>query len=303
MGLRLGGSSPTHRRAPHPLRSEICVPASSIREPDTEVCRPASLVKLSYRDALLKSGVQPSGMQPASSLPRCDGAPCLCFGDSDKGCARRATALSSKDSKLNQDIRLHYLSKMQGLCFNCLSQNHKVADYRRQTRCWCCLRLGHLSTACHHHSIAPSCLRLRPSPPSPPASPQQIQPSQPPPAIPAAALMAHFDLSGRPGIDMCNLPFTNEIRDRIDFFESRALIMWIGRNRPHTEVEHVVEAFTVRFGFDPSCVQVSRHNPTYFLVTILDRDAFEEITGQDSFPHGSHQFWLRRWSRTTMLAE
>jgi hypothetical protein len=108
--------------------------------------------------------------------------------------------------------------------------------------------------------------------------------------------MAHFDLSGRPEFDVCNLPFTQEIRDRIDFFESRSLIVWIGRNRPNTDTAHVVEAFMSRFDLNQSSIQVSRHNPVDFLVSILDRDVFEEVAGRDSFTHGGRQFRLRRWS-------
>jgi hypothetical protein len=72
--------------------------------------------------------------------------------------------------------------------------------------------------------------------------------------------------------------------------------MWIDRNCPHTIVRHVVKAFIVHFGLDPSYVQVVCHNPANFLVTILDRDAFEEIAGRDSFPCSVWQFRLQRWS-------
>jgi hypothetical protein len=108
--------------------------------------------------------------------------------------------------------------------------------------------------------------------------------------------LAHFDLSGRLDFDVCNLPFTAEIRDRVEFFESCSIFVWIGRNIPYTDAAHVAEVFMVRFGLDQSSIQVSRHNPTDFLVSILDRDVFEEVAGRDSFTHGGRQFRLRRWS-------
>jgi hypothetical protein len=58
----------------------------------------------------------------------------------------------------------------------------------------------------------------------------------------------------------------------------------------------VAEAFTSKFGLDYSRIQVSKHNPTNFLVTIFDRDAFEEAAARNSFPFGGHDFRLRRWS-------
>jgi hypothetical protein len=78
--------------------------------------------------------------------------------------------------------------------------------------------------------------------------------------------MAHFNLSGRPNFDVCNLQFTPDITHRIHFFESRCLIVRIGRNWPYTDPSHVEEAFVFRFGVDQSCIQVSRHNPVNFLV-------------------------------------
>jgi hypothetical protein len=83
--------------------------------------------------------------------------------------------------------------------------------------------------------------------------------------------MAHFNLSDRPDFDVCNLPFSEEIRDRIDFFESCSLIVWIGKNMPYTDTSHVMEAFMSRFGLEQTSIQVSRHHLTDFLVTILDQ--------------------------------
>jgi hypothetical protein len=91
------------------------------------------------------------------------------------------------------------------------------------------------------------------------------------------------------------LAFLREIRDHIDFFESRSLIVWIGKNMPYTDTSHVMEAFMSRFGLEQSSIQVSRHHPTDFLVTILDQDVFEEVASHHSFPHGGRQFRLRRW--------
>jgi hypothetical protein len=60
--------------------------------------------------------------------------------------------------------------------------------------------------------------------------------------------MAHFNLSGRLDFDVCNLPFTDEIRDIIELFESHSLIIWIGKNQPQIDPSHVVEAFMFWFG-------------------------------------------------------
>jgi hypothetical protein len=108
--------------------------------------------------------------------------------------------------------------------------------------------------------------------------------------------MAHFNLSGRLDFDVCNLPFSEEIRDRIDFLKSRSLIVWIGKNMPYTDISHIMEAFMSRFGLEQSSIQVSRHHLTDFMVSILDQDVFEEVAGHHSFPHGRRQFQLRRWS-------
>jgi hypothetical protein len=134
-------------------------------------------------------------------------------------------------------------------------------------------------------------------PPLPPSTTapksSSTHPRPPPHQTPA---MAHFNLSVRPDFDVCNLPFSEEIRDRIDFFESRSVVVWIGKNMPYTNTSHVMEAFMSRFGLEKSSIQVSCHHPTDFLVIILDQDVFEEVAGHHSFPHGRRQFWLRRWS-------
>jgi hypothetical protein len=108
--------------------------------------------------------------------------------------------------------------------------------------------------------------------------------------------MAHFDLSGRPDFDVCNLTFSTKIKDRVELFESCSIIVWIGRNRPFTDTSHVAEAFMVQFGLDQSNIQVSHHSPADFLVSILDNGIFEEVTGRNNFTHGGWQFHLRRWS-------
>jgi hypothetical protein len=41
----------------------------------------------------------------------------------------------------------------------------------------------------------------------------------------------------------------------------------------------VAEAFSVCLGLDPSCIQVSGHNLTDFVMSIMDRDIFDEVTG------------------------
>jgi hypothetical protein len=54
--------------------------------------------------------------------------------------------------------------------------------------------------------------------------------------------MEHFNLSGRLEFDVCNLSFSSEIRDRIEFFESCSLIVWIGKKQPFTDMGHVADA-------------------------------------------------------------
>jgi hypothetical protein len=41
---------------------------------------------------------------------------------------------------------------MKGLCFNSLTQDHKVASCRDPIRCWCYHGFGHTSTECHPSS-------------------------------------------------------------------------------------------------------------------------------------------------------
>jgi hypothetical protein len=62
-------------------------------------------------------------------------------------------------------------------------------------------------------------------------------------APPPGPQMEHHDLSGRPEFDVCNLPFTQEIRDQINFFQSHSLIIWISRNCRFIDIGHVTEAF------------------------------------------------------------
>jgi hypothetical protein len=204
---------------------------------------------------------------------------------------RRASAKGVVNGALQDSFgrlarRVCFLSKMQEHCFNCLSTSHSVASCCALTRCWRCLCQGHISSSCCSiRSSSPSATRSHTSMP--------VSPAQPPSPI---QHMEPFDLSGRPEFDVCNLTFTQEIRDRIDFFESRSLIVWIGKNRPFTVVGHVSDAFISNFGLDQSSIQVSRHYPADFLVTIFDRDAFEEIADCKSFPYGWRQFRLRHWS-------
>jgi hypothetical protein len=80
--------------------------------------------------------------------------------------------------------------------------------------------------------------------------------------------MAHFDLSGWSDFDVCNLPFTDEIRDRVEFYESLSLIVWISRNIPYTDNYHVSELFMLQFSLEPSSIQVSRHHLADFLVSV-----------------------------------
>jgi hypothetical protein len=51
-----------------------------------------------------------------------------------------------------------------------------------------------------------------------------------------------------------------------------------------------------RFGLGHSSIQVSQHHPADFIMTIMDREVFEDIAGRDSFPYGDRQFCLHRWS-------
>jgi hypothetical protein len=61
--------------------------------------------------------------------------------------------------------RACYLSKMKGLCFNCLVRNHQVAACWDPTRCWRCHRSCHISTcAPRGHNIASTCATIILSP-------------------------------------------------------------------------------------------------------------------------------------------
>jgi hypothetical protein len=165
-----------------------------------------------------------------------------------------------------------------------LPQAPSAATPPRPNLCPCQARLGGSPYAASAVSYPP----LAPLPPSPPSCFVQ--------AHPPTSLMEHLDLSGRPEFDVCNLPFSQEIRERIEFFEGRSLIVWIGKNRPFTDTGHVADAFANHFSIEPSSIQVSRHYPTDFLVTILDRIAFDVVATHRSFSHGGREFRLHRWS-------
>jgi hypothetical protein len=185
---------------------------------------------------------------------------------------------------------------MEGLCFNCLSPSHRVAACNSPSKCRCRRRSGHTSSSCPRFRFTST----RHHPHSLPCPATSHLPHQP--TLPSSSLhaptprMAHFDLSGLLEFDVCNLPFSEEIKDRVEFFESHLIIIWIGRNRPRTDPSHVAEAFVYRFGLDHSSIQVSRHHPADFLVSILDRDVFEEVASRDSLNHGGRQFHLWCWS-------
>jgi hypothetical protein len=48
----------------------------------------------------------------------------------------------------SQPLTIYLLKQDEGLCFNCLAQDHKVAQCWNPTRCWLCYRLGHISSGC-----------------------------------------------------------------------------------------------------------------------------------------------------------
>jgi hypothetical protein len=182
-----------------------------------------------------------------------------------------------QDSSDRLDHRFRFLCKMQGRCFNRLSPCHSITICHSQTKCWHHLCPGHISSSCHRPSPSSNTTPYRTS--------QQCRLAAQAPS--PTSQLEHFDLSGRPEFDVCNLPFTKEIKDRIDFFESRSVIVCMGINRPFTDIGHVTQPFISHYGLHQSSIQVSCHYPPDLLVSIFDRDVLEEVTGLDSFPHGS----------------
>jgi hypothetical protein len=64
-------------------------------------------------------------------------------------CTRRAAVSSAaRDSAPCHDRKARHLAKVRGHCFNCLSPHYLVTACRSPSKCWCCLRLGHISS-CH----------------------------------------------------------------------------------------------------------------------------------------------------------
>lgn len=92
------------------------------------------------------------------------------------------------------------------------------------------------------------------------------------------------------------MPISDELQQRIDFFESRTMLVWIGKNRPHTEPSHVLQALARRFNVNPYNLQVSRHQPEDFLVQFTLREDFDKTAGVDHFTSGGRRFHLRRWT-------
>jgi hypothetical protein len=182
---------------------------------------------------------------------------------------------------------------VDGLCFNCLSTEHKVTIYKKLTKCWHYRRARHISFACPRRTTRSPSTTSRCSP-----VPRHRPSPTPLPSL-TSLLLRHWLTSTSPaGLILMSTTSRSppEIRDRVEFFEPRSIFVWIMRNRPYTNVTHVAEAFMVRFGLDQSSIQVSHHNPTDFLVSILDRDVFKEVVHPDSFTHGGRQFRLHRWS-------
>lgn len=304
------------------LRSEVVVPEGLTREPNLGRAGHSHQPRQSYRDVLLRQrsldgqgeGRRPLGRDgPSAPASRRDEPPRHGSEESEEGWqfvrprrrrSRPAPLANSMPGRL-QERRAIYLSKMRGRCFNCLARDHRVARCRDPTKCWLCFRSGHISSRCptlksenppnklqrHIRQPHPTSTATTNKPPSAhfPSQQHQAISNQP-------ATMAELDLSNRPEQDFLSMPFTTELRDRVMFLEARTLIVWIGRNRPYTEEAHVAEAFMHQFNIDRINIQVSRHNPADFLVTISDRDAFEEATRRDSFTYGGRQFRLRRWS-------
>lgn len=58
--------------------------------------------------------------------------------------------VSRPDSTHQQQARRQdpFLSRMHGLCFNCLAQDHRVAQCRNSVRCWWCHKSRHICSGC-----------------------------------------------------------------------------------------------------------------------------------------------------------
>lgn len=168
---------------------------------------------------------------------------------------RKAARTSSRVESRPWEVarRATFIDKMRGRCYNCLGRDHKIAHCRDPTKCWVCLHSGHTSSSCPQ--------RRQRSKRGTTDSPrfQTLMEK-------AKNTMDELNLRDRPEVAYCYMPLSDELQQRIDFFESRTMLVWIRQNRPHTEPHHVVQAFQRRFGMDPQNLQVSRHQPEDFLV-------------------------------------
>jgi hypothetical protein len=71
--------------------------------------------------------------------------------------SRSCSAVQSDRVSRQQEERCSlYLKRMNVLCFNCLTQDHKVPFYHDPTRCWRCCQFGHTSSKCHLSSAQQS---------------------------------------------------------------------------------------------------------------------------------------------------
>lgn len=178
------------------------------------------------------------------------------------------------------------MEKMRGRCLNCLARDHCAAQCRDPTKCWLCLRSGHISSWCpgrkqQQQNNTNTAIQLHQATPQPTLLSEKME---------------DLNLQERPEVEYCNLPLADELQQRIDFFKSRCLLLWIGRNRPHTEPSHVVQAFRRSFGVDPDNIQVSRHQPEDFLVQFTLREDFNAVADTRVFTSGGQEFRLRRWT-------
>lgn len=190
-------------------------------------------------------------------------------------------------SNVLRERKIAYLKTMKGLCFRCLSNKHLVNNCREPVRCWNCKSFGHLARSCPKTPMPqPLCCLLHF-------------------LLSSATRRSYADVvmssSGnrrgrhedRPELDHCAMAATQEMLEGERAFISHAVVVWLGENRPRTELYHVIEAFKAEFGVHSHQIQVSEHAPEDWLVFFTDPSLAEAAAArQASDVVGATSAWL-----------
>lgn len=188
---------------------------------------------------------------------------------------------------------------MEGKCFRCLRQGHRVLDCRDPLRCWFCLGNGHLASSCLKRKSFKS--TALPSPPPhtstvsfPPLAPIRFPPkSLPSFALPVPPTMD--DLADRPSQEAVFLSATGEIDRLRQKFSARSIVAWqVGTQGskvdPNVFADDVRSAFRIR----RSDIQITKFHPKDFFITCASQSDRDAILRQPRLATKSGRVYLFR---------